>query len=534
MAGSRAALRREAIARTASAAVPVCVQRPATGFAGAFSVITLYSAYTAFQGRLAGGGPDWAWLWGFRSIARDYIDILLCVVVAFSVMVTFEKAVALVRWLAIAAVAGAALEIANASVRLSSLGQVSFTQPELVLAGTALGIWALLAGDLAWRLRHGLAPALENRREVPWRHALRSGFFRWLALWSVFSVALIFYEGSRLYAGIPAGSESYYLNWRVTAAALWGLFTVGGLPYCVLTVRRRSRLREDRSDPGLVLILLGRRAASGGLRELWRLLVRRRVRVVLLDLLVKLFWAPLMVTFIYSECGAFHDGLRGSVPIFGRAGLVGGLDYLGSAFVGGPGEPFLDATYRMLYHALFVIDCTLALLGYVTSSRWLGTKSKSVELTAFGWGVALVCYPPFNSLTGTILPYDVNPNPRPYWILSTLGVHHAFMAVTLLLFSIYVWATVAFGLRFSNLTHRGILNTGPYRYIRHPAYATKNLAWWAESLAKFGSPWQFVYLAGLNCVYVLRALTEERHLMQHEDYRRYAKQVRWRFIPGLI
>jgi protein-S-isoprenylcysteine O-methyltransferase Ste14 len=93
---------------------------------------------------------------------------------------------------------------------------------------------------------------------------------------------------------------------------------------------------------------------------------------------------------------------------------------------------------------------------------------------------------------------------------------------------------VVFGLRFSNLTHRGILNTGPYRWIRHPAYATKNLAWWAENLQMLGSPWQFVYLAGLNAIYIMRALTEERHLMHFEDYRKYAAEVRWRFIPGVI
>ncbi len=320
----------------------------------------------------------------------------------------------------------------------------------------------------------------------------------------------------------------------MTAAALWGLFSLAGLPYCILTVRRRSCFHEDRSDPGLILLLLARRTARLGPGELRRLVARRRVRVVLLDLLVKFFWAPLMVTFVYSECGAFHEGLRGSLPVFGRAGLAAGLSRLGSAFVGGEGEPFLDATYRMLYHGLFVVDCCLGLLGYLTSSRWLGTKSKSVEFTAFGWGVALACYPPFNSVTGTVLPYDVNPNPKPYWIVSTLGVHHALMAMTILLFTVYVWATVVFGLRFSNLTHRGVLNTGPYRYIRHPAYATKNLAWWAESLGSFGSPWQFAYLAGLNCIYLLRAFTEERHLMHYEDYRRYARQVRWRFIPGVL
>src|SRR3546814_20885855 len=49
-----------------------------------------------------------------------------------------------------------------------------------------------------------------------------------------------------------------------------------------------------------------------------------------------------------------------------------------------------------------------------------------------------------------------------------------------LLTAIYAWATVAFGLRFSNLTHRGILTHGPYRWTRHPAYLSKNLFWRSE------------------------------------------------------
>ena len=50
----------------------------------------------------------------------------------------------------------------------------------------------------------------------------------------------------------------------------------------------------------------------------------------------------------------------------------------------------------------------------------------------------------------------------------------------LFLTAIYAWATVAFGMRFSNLTYRGILTHGPYRWTRHPAYLSKNLFWWCR------------------------------------------------------
>lgn len=36
--------------------------------------------------------------------------------------------------------------------------------------------------------------------------------------------------------------------------------------------------------------------------------------------------------------------------------------------------------------------------------------------------------------------------------------------------AIYAWATIMFGGRFSNLTHRGIITNGPYPWTKHPAY----------------------------------------------------------------
>jgi protein-S-isoprenylcysteine O-methyltransferase Ste14 len=40
-----------------------------------------------------------------------------------------------------------------------------------------------------------------------------------------------------------------------------------------------------------------------------------------------------------------------------------------------------------------------------------------------------------------------------------------------------------------------------------------------------------VFMTGL---YYWRAITEERHLMRDEEYRRYMKKVRYRFIPGVL
>ena len=98
---------------------------------------------------------------------------------------------------------------------------------------------------------------------------------------------------------------------------------------------------------------------------------------------------------------------------------------------------------------------------------------------------------------------------------------------------IYVWATLAFGLRFSNLTNRGIITRGPYRFVRHPAYAAKVVSWWCEAVPIFGSFLQLFFFLGWVSIYFLRAITEERHLKADPCYRAYCDAVKHRFVPGV-
>jgi protein-S-isoprenylcysteine O-methyltransferase Ste14 len=97
----------------------------------------------------------------------------------------------------------------------------------------------------------------------------------------------------------------------------------------------------------------------------------------------------------------------------------------------------------------------------------------------------------------------------------------------LVLVGIYLLATVAFGLRFSNLTNRGIITSGPYRWVKHPAYLSKNLSWWLISVPFVaGAGWvvavqSCALLVCVNLVYFLRAKTEERHLRADPAYRDY-------------
>jgi len=84
-------------------------------------------------------------------------------------------------------------------------------------------------------------------------------------------------------------------------------------------------------------------------------------------------------------------------------------------------------------------------------------------------------------------------------------------------------------------TDRGhhLVTSGPYRYVRHPAYAAFPLVMVGSGLA-LGS-WLAALIGLLLVVPVLRrAALEDRVLLkQLEGYAAYARQVRYRMFPGV-
>ncbi len=200
---------------------------------------------------------------------------------------------------------------------------------------------------------------------------------------------------------------------------------------------------------------------------------------------------------------------------------------------------FFPYGYCAIYHGLFVVDVLLFAVGYGVEHPWLGNEIRSVEPTLLGWLAALLCYPPLAWLSSNALGWFSFELPQFRSPTFQVGAGVAM----LLGVGVYAWATLALGLRASNLTNRGIVTTGPYRWMRHPAYVAKNLSWWIGAtplLLKFAwtDPWRVAPVilgtAAWSGIYVLRALTEERHLGSDPDYQAYSSRVRWRFIPGLV
>lgn len=178
---------------------------------------------------------------------------------------------------------------------------------------------------------------------------------------------------------------------------------------------------------------------------------------------------------------------------------------------------------------LILLDTTIFTFGYTIESRYLKNVIKSVEPTLLGWVVCLWCYPPFNAFS--FRPFDI-----PLWDIAIRNtptwLEGVILSLITLLWGIFVWGSVALGFKGSNLTNRGIISHGPYRFCRHPAYTAKVLVWWLEGI--FFTRYGLSLLISFTIIYGLRAWTEERHLRMDPTYKDYRKKVRWWCIPGLL
>jgi protein-S-isoprenylcysteine O-methyltransferase Ste14 len=177
---------------------------------------------------------------------------------------------------------------------------------------------------------------------------------------------------------------------------------------------------------------------------------------------------------------------------------------------------------------IYGLDVLYAAAGYVLSVRLLDSHVRSAEPTMLGWAVALECYAPFWPKLFNPLYLDYQGPGFEAALRGHLPLVWIVGAIILGLEGIYVLATFAFGVRFSNLTHRGTLTNGPYRYSKHPAYIAKNISWWLVTMPFLPfHGWaeavkSSLALGGIGVVYFLRARTEERHLSKDPVYVEYA------------
>jgi protein-S-isoprenylcysteine O-methyltransferase Ste14 len=227
----------------------------------------------------------------------------------------------------------------------------------------------------------------------------------------------------------------------------------------------------------------------------------------LLGWLVKGFFAPQMITFALND-------IKWLLSFDVARDLVRPASY-----------------YSAAYKLTYLFDVIFAAAGYLCTFRLFNSHIRTVEPTMMGWVVCILCYQPFSQITfGKLFRYEEG-----YYWGEWLASHPLLWSLWAILIIgclvIYSWSTVSFGIRFSNLTNRGILTNGPYRWMKHPAYVSKNISWWLISVPFVSDGTNAtilrdcVLLLCINTIYYLRAKTEERHLSRDPDYVAYSEWI---------
>jgi protein-S-isoprenylcysteine O-methyltransferase Ste14 len=89
------------------------------------------------------------------------------------------------------------------------------------------------------------------------------------------------------------------------------------------------------------------------------------------------------------------------------------------------------------------------------------------------------------------------------------------------------------GVRIQSERHQRVIDTGPYRLVRHPGYISALLLFFGMALS-LQSFWALAPAALASAFLVLRTSLEDRLLrVELTGYEDYSGRVRWKLIPGV-
>lgn len=188
--------------------------------------------------------------------------------------------------------------------------------------------------------------------------------------------------------------------------------------------------------------------------------------------------------------------------------------------------------FNAAFDALCIVECLIWLF---TSSRWArgGKKAKPdpsmwLIITAYFFGVCLSFLLPSNAVPASVgnllLPHAFY---YPGMILLVGGTVLRAAAVLAL--------KKAFTLNVQTADGQHLVTTGPYRFIRNPAYTGSILSLLGIALCLRSALAPFAVLALCAVCYGLRIRKEEKMLEKQfgAEFAEYKRRT-WRLFPGLI
>lgn len=357
----------------------------------------------------------------------------------------------------------------------------------LVMAASVVPILII---DFFWfKLRNQPTAGLSAKRPVSFERVI----VRYIGLLATLGFFAL------LYWAFPTYNNRFYLPYWELVRTVVPFMVIAGLPYFAWCDTRLTDPEDGYMHMGWLFTL------QKGYN--WR-----KIGVHLRNWLVKAFFMPLMFVFMTQNVTEFQQFYTIDIS-----------------------QPM--QLYAAMNNFLYSIDLLFACVGYIMTLRLFNSHIRSSEPTVGGWVVACACYTPFWSMMiyGHYFAYDRDGGFMKYFA-EYPALQIACAVAILLLICVYSLATVAMGYRFSNLSYRGLVTCGPYRFCKHPAYVSKNLSWWLVAvpfISDMGTEAAIrncLLLVGINTIYFLRARTEERHLSAYPEYVAYAEAMNERSI----
>lgn len=352
----------------------------------------------------------------------------------------------------------------------------------VLACGVPMVLWSLIVDKVHRNPSTGIDWSLRR----PWRETIDISLTKVAGLWATWALIAAFYATMRYYW---EGNYAFSMN-LLERVAPWLLLI--SVPYMLWLDRRMVEPRDGCYQFGRWLIAPGApvdgRAIGHHLRA-WA---------------VKGFFTAFMLSIVPGNFSAL-------VGVSMRDVLA---------------NPYMTGVWAI--NLLYLVDVHIATVGYILTLKPLDAHIRTANPYGMAWVAALVCYPPFILMNGGPLDYTVNGSDWGHWLEGHDGLMTLWAVLLFALVAVYAWATMAFGIRFSNLTHRGVITHGPYAVTRHPAYVSKNLSWWVAGLPFLvtAGGWaegarNVVLLAAVSAIYYWRAKTEEKHLLGDPAYQAY-------------